>query len=134
MDQLARDAAVLYDPVPALAAQIVGKCLEPLRVVLDEVVREDSAARALVLLQHLLHDALEQREIAVNAYGEEQAGQLGAAPQHVERLLRVLASHQPPLDQRVHAAALAPVARPLLELGEHARVTGPGFWPMMHMA
>ena len=68
---------------PRLSAEILGEILEALGVMLDEIVRENLAAGALVFLEHLLHDALEERDVAIDAHGEKEAGELGAAAEQV---------------------------------------------------
>ncbi len=85
------------------------------------------AAGARILLEHLLHDALEQRDVAVDPHRQEQARRSALPrPSRSQRLLRILEPDHPRLRQRIDADDLAAVARRLLQLGEHARMTGAG--------
>ena len=111
----------------ARGVEIARERLEAFGVMLDEVVREQLAAGGAILLQHLLHDALEQRHVAVDPHRQKQARRSSVPrPSRRQRLLRVLEADQPGLGQRIDADDLAAVARGLLQLGQHARMAGAG--------
>ncbi len=126
VNDVAREAAVLQDAFPALVAEVVGKRLKALGVLLDEVVGQHFPAGAVVLGEHFLHHALQERDVAVDTDRHEQTGQLRAGSQHVQRLLRILKTHQTRLEQRVNADDLAAVAGRLLQFGQHPRMIGAG--------
>src|SRR6185312_5198030 len=69
--QLARDSAALDNALPAFVPDIPRECIEAFRVVVDEIVRENLSAGPLVLGEHLLHDSLEQRNVAIDTDGKE---------------------------------------------------------------
>src|SRR5258706_6183219 len=89
VDEIARDAATGDDLVPWLAVEILDERAETFGVVLDEVGGENASATA-VEREHLLHDALEQRDVPVDAYRQEEARDGSSASEQPQRLLRIL--------------------------------------------
>ena len=94
-------------------------------MVRDEVVREHRVSTSAIAVQHLLHDALQKRDVSVDSHRQEQARNRSARAQQAEGLLRILEPDQPRFPQRVDADDLAPVARRLLQFRQHARMAGP---------
>ena len=99
--RFAGDAALVDQPVPRLRRERLGERLEALGVAVDERVIDSVAAAARVLVEQLLHHALQQRDVAADAHGQEHAGDRRAAAQHLQRMLRVREARQRDLGQRV---------------------------------
>ena len=109
---------------PAFGLQVCGQGLEARGVLGNEGVVENPAARGL-LLEHMLHHALDRGQIAAGAHLEVmRADRRGAHGRHLELALRVLETLQAALVQRVEAddARAALVRR--AQLAQHARVVG----------
>ena len=69
--------------------------LEADGMVADELRVEYGAGPEVLGGKHLLHDALKNGDVAVDAHGQKQVGELRAASgQHLQQLLRVLKAHQ----------------------------------------
>jgi hypothetical protein len=71
LNLLARQARHAQNVVPIGAAQILGKCAEAVRMLLDERDVENRLRARLeglvMCLEHQLHDALERRDVAADA-------------------------------------------------------------------
>ena len=117
--------------MPLLASSAVPGCavaialrqrLEAVGVVAQERPVEHAPRAARLLLEHRLHDALEQRHVAADAHLQVEVRDRGAAAEPGERLLRVREAHQAALAQRVDRddARAAPLGG--LQRGQHARV------------
>ena len=74
LDLLARDTGALDDVLPAGRLQVGVELGEAIGVIADEGVVEH-AARRLVLGEHHLHEALEQRDVAVDPHRQVQVGE-----------------------------------------------------------
>ena len=94
------------------------------RVLLDKSAVEHLAGTALLLFEHLLHDALEKRDVAVDAHRQMQAGERRALAEERKRMLRMLETNQARFKQRIDADDLAAAARRRLQRRQHARMIG----------
>src|SRR6202000_2772375 len=122
MNQIAGYATVMDDPVPAFGANVPCELVKPFGVVIDEIMREDLSAGSVILLQHLLHDALEHSDVSIDPHRQEQTCQVRTMSEQVQRLLRIFESHEACFYQGVDAHNSATVLHRLLQFRQHARV------------
>ena len=133
-DQLARHAALLDDHVPRRGVEIAHQRLEPLGVMRDEVVRQQLAARRAIRLQHLLHQALEQRDVAVDPHGQEQARRSASpCPSSDSGSCGFLNRIIPVSGSGLTLTILQPFFAAFCSSVSMRGWQVPGFWPMMKM-
>ena len=121
-DLVAGDAALLDNRLPLQVAKIGRQRVEPGGLLADEVKIERRTGPAGFLFQERLHQALQQRGIAVDPHLQEEIGQSGAGTQQADDLLRILESHQSGFRQGVDGDDLAAIAFCPLQGQEHPRV------------
>ena len=126
----AAQAGLGLQQAPVLGTQVLGQGLEAGRVFGDEGMVQHAAApvpQCIVLRDHMLHDALDGRDVAAHAQLKVvRADGRGAQGGHLQLALRVLEALQPALAQRVEAQDARAAFVGCAQLAQHARVVGAG--------
>src|SRR5207237_6921252 len=108
--------------VPTRRTQRARELVEAVRLLLQKSAVEDSARSSLLFLKNLSHDSFQERHVAVDSNLQEEVGELCAARDEVERVLRVLEASESGFGQRVDVDDFTAVPLRRLQRGEHARV------------
>jgi hypothetical protein len=82
-----------------------------------------------LLVEKLLHDALQQRRVTVDPHRQKQAGNRRPTAEQLERTLGMRKAQQRRLGQRIHGDDLTAALRRFLQHRHHARVIRPRILP-----